>query len=284
MEKPYRLGLYEKAMPGNLSWAQKLACTKEAGFDFMEISIDETQEKLSRLDYGPEELGGILSEMQRQQVFIRTMCLSGHRKYPLGSPDEETRKKSLQIMEKAVDFAHVLGIRIIQLAGYDVYYEESTSMTRRWFQENLKTCVDMAAKKGVILAFETMETPFMDTVEKSMDYVTSIGSPFLGVYPDMGNLTNAAVSYHGDVLDDIRKGKGHIFAAHLKETVPGVFREVPFGTGHTDFTACIRELLRQGVHLYTGEFWYVGSKDWKDDLRFASRFLRGHIESALESV
>lgn len=236
MEKPYRLGLYEKAMPGNLSWGGKLTCAKEAGFDFMEISIDETEDKLSRLDYGPEELSGILSEMQRQQVFIRTMCLSGHRKYPLGSPDEETRKKSLKIMEKAVDFAHVLGIRIIQFAGYDVYYEESTSMTRRWFQENLKTCVDMAAKKGVILAFETME--------KSMDYVTSIGFPYLGVYPDMGNLTNAAVSYHGDVLSDIRKGKGHIFAAHLKETVPGVFREGPFGTGHTDFTACVRELLK----------------------------------------
>ena len=52
------------------------------------------------------------------------MCLSGHRKYPLGSHDKEIQKKSLEIMKKAIDFAADLGIRIIQLAGYDVYYED----------------------------------------------------------------------------------------------------------------------------------------------------------------
>lgn len=45
----YLLGLYEKAMPNTLSVREKLFATKKAGFDFMEISIDETDEKLSRL-------------------------------------------------------------------------------------------------------------------------------------------------------------------------------------------------------------------------------------------
>ena len=43
------------------------------------------------------------------------------------------------------------------------------------------------------LGFETMETPFMDTVEKSMEYVNKINSPYLGVYPDIGNLKNASL-------------------------------------------------------------------------------------------
>ena len=58
----------------------------------------------------------------------------------------------------------ILGIRIIQLAGYDVYYEESTSETVQRFGENLKKCERMAARAGIVLGFETMETEFMNTV------------------------------------------------------------------------------------------------------------------------
>ena len=48
--KHYQLGLYEKAMPGTLSWREKLEAAREAGFDFVEISIDETDQKLARLN------------------------------------------------------------------------------------------------------------------------------------------------------------------------------------------------------------------------------------------
>ena len=48
--KPYTLGLYEKAMPKELEWEEKLVEAKQAGFDFLEVSIDETDEKLERLN------------------------------------------------------------------------------------------------------------------------------------------------------------------------------------------------------------------------------------------
>ena len=50
-KKNYRLGLYEKAMPDFESWEEKLLLTCETGFDWLEISIDETDKKLSRLDW-----------------------------------------------------------------------------------------------------------------------------------------------------------------------------------------------------------------------------------------
>ena len=176
-------------------------------------------------------------------------------------------------MEKAIDLADDLGIRIIQLAGYDVYYEESTPESVERFGENLKKCERMAAKKGIVLGFETMETEFMNTVEKAMNYVNLVNSPYLGVYPDVGNITNAAVSYGTDVLADIRSGIGHLDAVHLKETVPGVFREVPFGTGHVDFPAVIKELWNAGVRRYVTEFWYTGNPEWKKDLDFAVQMM-----------
>ncbi|MCD8104944.1 MAG: L-ribulose-5-phosphate 3-epimerase [Lachnospiraceae bacterium] len=267
--KDYTLGLYEKAMPGNLTWRQKLLAAKRAGYDYIEISIDETDEKLARLDMPCEERVALVDLMAELGMPIRSMCLSGHRRFPIGSSDEKICARGMEIMEKAISLAEDLGIRIIQLAGYDVYYEESTPETRKRFEDNLKIAVEMAARAGVLLGFETMETEFMNTVEKAMKYVRAVDSVYLNVYPDAGNITNAAVTYQKDVLDDLRSGAGHLVALHLKETVPGKFREIPFGTGHVDFPSMIHTAWELGVRKYVTEFWYTGNPKWEKDLYFA---------------
>ena len=124
-------------MPNTLTWKEKLEAAKEAGYDFVEISIDETDDKLARLDWTKEERLELVKTMYDVGLPIRSMCLSGHRKYPLGSSDPATEARSLEIMEKAIQLADDLGVRIIQLAGYDVYYDESTPETVERFGRNL---------------------------------------------------------------------------------------------------------------------------------------------------
>jgi L-ribulose-5-phosphate 3-epimerase len=267
--KAYAIGLYEKAMPSSMTWKEKLECAKECGYDFVEISIDETDAKLSRLEWSKEERLELVRTMKEVGVPIRSMCLSGHRKYPFGASDPAVRERSMEIMEKAIELADDLGIRIIQLAGYDVYYEEGTAESERLFRENLKKATLMAAAKGILMGFETMETEFMNTTEKSMKYVNLIDNPYLGVYPDSGNLTNAAKTYGTDVLEDLETGRGHIVALHLKETVPGKFREIPFLTGHVDFEAVIAKAWDLGIRRFVTEMWDVGNASWKDDIKFA---------------
>lgn len=277
--KKYYLGVYEKAIPGDLSWREKLEAAKAAGYDFLEISIDETDAKLARLEWTKEERLELVQTMKEVGVPIRSMCLSGHRKYPFGASDPAVEARSMEIMEKAIQLADDLGVRIIQLAGYDVYYEEGTEETRARFEKNLKKATAMAATAGIVMGFETMETEFMNTVGKSMYYVDKVNNPYLGVYPDMGNLTNAAVLYGTDVLDDIKCGTGHMFAAHLKETVPGVFREVQFGTGHVDFPATIKACWDAGIRRYVTEMWYIGNPEWKKDLDDAVAMMRPILDS-----
>lgn len=270
----FKLGIYEKAMPNKLSWPEKLMAAKSAGFDYIEISIDETDEKLARLEWTANERQTLVSQMMETGIRIETMCLSGHRRFPLGSPDPDKRAKSLEIMEKASQLAVDLGIRVIQLAGYDTYYDPSTEQTLAWFAEGLTKCVQIASRDGVVLGFETMETPFMNTVGKAMHYVNLINSPYLQIFPDIGNLTNAAVEYNTDVSDDLWTGRGHLAAVHLKETVPGKFREIPFGTGHTDFSKLIQLCLDMGVRRFTAEFWHVGEENWMEVMKMANDFLR----------
>ena len=55
-DKPFRLGLYEKALPNSLDWEEKILMAKELGFDFIEISVDESDERLQRLDWSDDEI------------------------------------------------------------------------------------------------------------------------------------------------------------------------------------------------------------------------------------
>ena len=277
----YSIGLYEKAMPNSMTIPEKLRCAKECGFDFLELSVDETDDKLARLNWTAEERLDLVRAMYQEQLPIRSMCLSGHRKYPLGAIDPAIRQRGMEIMEKAIRLADDLGIRTIQLAGYDAYYEQDQwEESKACFLENLKKATEMAAAKGISMGFETMETPFMNTVWKSMFYVGLVDNPWLGVYPDCGNLTNAAVEYNTSVTDDLQSGHGHIIAMHLKATKPGLFRDMVFDdpTSHVDFEADIAKAWSLGVRRYVTEMWYLGSEAWKDDIITANRSMRAILD------
>ena len=91
--RAYELGQYEKSMPNTLTWKEKLQLCREFGFDYLEMSVDESDEKLARLQYTKEEREAIVRAMEETGVRIHSMCLSGHRKYPLGHPDEHIQKR-----------------------------------------------------------------------------------------------------------------------------------------------------------------------------------------------
>lgn len=231
------LGIYEKALPKNITWKQRLEMAKELGFNFLEISIDETDERLLRLDWSLEERKEFIKNILEVGIRVPSMCFSGHRRFPLGSEDIETRKKSLELMKKAIKLASDLGIRNIQMAGYDVYYEEGNEKTKRLYIEGMKKSLEWAIKYNVMLSIEIMDHPFINSISKYMEISKELNSPFLTVYPDIGNLS----AWGNDVKSEILKGIKEISSIHLKDTLavtkdfPGKFKEVAFGEGCVDF-------------------------------------------------
>ena len=138
LSKQVPLGIYEKALPAGECWLVRLQLAKQLGFDFVEMSVDETDERLSRLDWRRDQRLALVSAIAETGVRVPSMCLSAHRRFPLGSEDDAVRAEGLEIMRKAIRFAQDVGIRVIQLAGYDVYYQEANDETRRRFREGLK--------------------------------------------------------------------------------------------------------------------------------------------------
>jgi len=274
MMKKYEIGLYEKAMRNTLSWEEKLKCAKECGYDYLEICIDATEEKINRIFMDTAEKKQIMEAVLNTGLPIGSMSVSALTKYALGDPDEAIRRRAMEIAEKSIELAVDLGARTVMIPGYDIYFGESTVETKKYFLENVKKIAEIAEKEGILVGFETMENNFMNTTGKAVQYVNMVDSAYLKIYPDAGNITNAAVENRHDVCEDLSLGKGKLIALHLKETKPGIFREVPFLTGHVQFEKIIHTAWELGVRRYVTELWDVGKDTWKEDICFANRSMR----------
>jgi L-ribulose-5-phosphate 3-epimerase/hexulose-6-phosphate isomerase len=248
------VGLYEKALPDALSWEERLTAAGQAGYDFVEISIDESDERLSRLDWSATERNALRQSIANSGVRIMTMCLSGHRKYPLGSHTPEIRHKSLEILFKAIDFAGDIGLRVVQVMAYDVFYETSDHETSAYFIEGLYRGAQYAGQSGVMLGLENLDKPFVENLSQALAIIREIDSPWLRLYPDIGNLAAAGYSPPAE----IHLAKEQILGIHLKDALPKIIRGVPFGDGIVPFQDTFRALAATG-------FWgLLGVEMWGD--------------------
>jgi hexulose-6-phosphate isomerase len=270
------IGIYEKALPKHLSWPERFEAAREAGFDFLELSVDETPERMARLDWSLAERLAFFRASRESGVPVPSMCLSGHRKIPFGSADPAIRAQAAAFMERAIRFAGDTGIRVIQLAGYDVYYEPPTRESRERYYEGMDWALELAARHQVMLALEIMDTPFLNSISKYLVLKERLPSPWFRVYPDLGNLT----AWGNDITRELTLGIEHIVGVHVKETqrvgpnFPGAFRDVPFGEGAVDFVHCFRTLHDLG---YAGPFlvemWTEQAADPLQEIAKARRWI-----------
>jgi L-ribulose-5-phosphate 3-epimerase len=248
------VGLYEKALPAAMSWEERLAAAGKAGYDFIEISIDESDERLARLDWSASERAVLRRSIANTGVRIMTMCLSGHRKYPLGSHSPELRRQGQEILFKAIEFASDIGLRVVQVMGYDVFYETSDEETGANFIDSLQLGANLAGQAGVMLGLENLDTPFVENLSKALSIIREIDSPWLRLYPDIGNLA-AAGCYPPD---ELALAKRQILGIHVKDALPKIIRGVPFGEGIVPFRETFQALAQTG-------FWgLLGVEIWGD--------------------
>ena len=118
---PQYFGLYEKALPRTLSLPEKLRTAKELGYDYFELSTDESEEFQARVTMDRQGRREIRNAIWDTEIPIWTMCLSGTRNCPIGSEDPALRKRGIQLTKDAIHFAADIGLRIVQVMAYDDY-------------------------------------------------------------------------------------------------------------------------------------------------------------------
>jgi predicted hexulose-6-phosphate isomerase len=268
------VGLYEKALPAEWSWEERLAATAGAGYRYLEISMDETDGRLARLKDVAEQRE-IRRAIENSGVPIMTMCLSAHRRFPLGSADPAIRERGYEIMRRAIDFSVYTGVRIVQVAGYDAYYEPHTTETISRYIEGLHLATNWASQAGVMLALENVDAPISASLHDGMKLVAEMDSPWFQMYPDMANV--AAEGF--DPCRELALCAGHVVAVHVKDGQPKVVRGVPYGTGIVPFDEVFRTL--RGIDFYgpmTVEMWAQFAADPLDAARQARIFVKDLLD------
>lgn len=275
MPKRLPLGIYEKALPLDIDWYERLDLAGKSGFDFVELSCDESNDRQARLDWPAQQRKSLSDAIAKSGTPLLSMCLSGHRKLALGSADAGIRRQGLLLLEKAIDFCVDLGIRIIQIAGYYDYYGDIDKGTELRYTEGLSRGIGWASQAGVMLGVETMEGEHVvDSIRRAMRLVESLDSPWFQVYPDIGNL--AAHGY--DLRHELACGTGHLVGVHVKDSRPGEPRRVRFGEGVVPFVDAFQELAAMN---FTGP---VLIEMWNDNRPDSMRLIKEARQWVLDKM
>ncbi len=267
-------GIYEKALPATFSWDQKTRSAKSAGFDFVELCMDENPARIARLDMSPagaRELATIASD---NGLTMHSLCLSAHRKFPLGSMDDRIVAEGIELTKKTLDFADNTGLKVLQIAGYDVFYEQSSPETYARFRRGLRTIASLAEEHDVMLGLENVDTEMSRTIRQCMEIINEIDSPRLAMYPDFANLSAQGVDY----LTDIPRAQGRIIGLHIKDTKPQTYRKVNLGEGTVEFEKIFAVLRRMNCAVpCVIEMWNEESPDSTETIRSALQFVKQRI-------
>ena len=268
------VGLYEKALPKSLSWEERLIQTRKTGFDFLEISIDDTDERINRLEWTDQERKTIKNLVEKTGVKIQSLSLSAHRRFPLGSASAETRTRALDIFKKSIELAIELNVRTILLGGAEDYYQDVDQYSRDRFLENLGRGFELASGSGVMLALENWDIQ-INTLSRVMEYVHYFNSPWFQTYTDLGNLIFSGV----DVVSQLEEVKGHIAALHVKDTLPGQLRYVSPGEGKVPFVDAFEKLAEIGFQApVVLELWTEDYPNAVELVTDAGKYIRAQME------
>lgn len=272
------VGLYEKALPKDLAWEERLLLTRKSGFDFLEISIDDTDERLARLDWTPGERKELKELVDKTGVRIQSLSLSAHRRFPLGSRSAEVRARGLDILKRAVELAVELNARTMLLGGAEDYYQEVDQGSRERYLENLGEGFKLASGAGLMLALENWDIQ-INTMPRVMEYVEYFNSPWFQTYTDLGNLIYAGV----DVVSQLDYVKGHIAALHVKDTLPGQLRYVSPGEGAVPFVDAFEKLAQLGFQApVVLELWTEEFPDAVQIVEQAGKYIRASMKEGWE--
>jgi len=271
------LGIYEKALRWTGSFDDLFAEVNRGGFSFVDLAVDESPEREARLAWSQEERVAVRESARRNGVQIGGLCLSVHRRIAPGSNDPAMRARAVEVLFNGIDLCADLGIPVLQLAGYFAYYEDAPDDARDGYVDCLRKGTEYAARKGVALGIENVDGRDINAISAALTVVDEIDSPWLQLYPDIGNLAEQGL----DVVAELTRGQGHMLAIHVKDVRRGEPRRVPMGEGIVPWDLAFAELARQH---WSGrimvEMWNDDAADSVDTSAAAKTFIQNGLGRA----
>ncbi|MFF2387201.1 L-ribulose-5-phosphate 3-epimerase [Agromyces sp. NPDC058104] len=237
------VGIYEKALAGE-DWAANCEQAASAGYSFVELSVDDSPERLARLTWSKSTRRKVRQTAASAGVHVGTIVLSAHRSFPWGSADSAVRQRADELAAQAIDLAADLSADRVQIAGYFAFDGPRHNRARDCFIHGIQRAADVAETRAIRLAIENMDGSDVISASDAIALIRDIDRENVRLYPDLGNFAGNGL----DAARELRAALPWADAVQLKDAKRGAFRRIQFGDGLVDWPAAIRVLLADSWH------------------------------------
>jgi L-ribulose-5-phosphate 3-epimerase len=190
-------------LPKGLSYAERFAVARAAGFEAIEMQT------IPRA----EEAAEIREAAQKTGLRIHSVMNMDHWQFPLSSGDAAVVSRSVAGMETSLRNAALWGADAVLLVPAVVdaatSYQQAWQRSQRVLRERL---LPLAQEVKVVIAVEEVWNKFLLSPLEFARYVDELASPWLKAYFDVGN-----VVFYGFPQDWIRTLGSRIVKLHLKD-------------------------------------------------------------------
>jgi len=227
-------------LPKDVSYAQRFAIARDAGFDAVEMQT------IAREDEAAEVREAALKSGLR----IHSVMNADHWRFPLSSSDPDVVSRSVAGMDTSLRNAALWGADAVLLVPAVV--DATTSYRDAWMRSQQvirERLLPRARELKVIVAVEEVWNKFLLSPLEFTRYVDELDSPWLKAYFDVGNIV-----FYGYPQDWIRSLGARIAKVHLKDfhldRPNGRFAWTNLGDGDIDWREVFRAFDDVGYRGY----------------------------------
>lgn len=173
---------------------ESFALAKDAGFDGVEVALDEGNAEIN-LTSGERELLAVKQQAQDAGIQLYSVACGLYWNYWLNSPDEAERTKAKDIVKKQLETAAILGCESILVIpgcvnaefaapGRVIDYAEA-------YERSLQSLMEVKAyaeECKVEIALENVWNKFLLSPMEMRDFIDKFDSVYVGSYLDIGNV------------------------------------------------------------------------------------------------
>jgi len=186
-------GISQWSFPSNYKLNECFKVAKDAGFDGIEVVLDETGE--ITLKSTEDDIKKFVELSKSVGIEISSLATGLFWNYSLSSDEKKIREKAKDIIEKMIEVASWLNVDTILVVpgAVDVFFNPkipvvSYDKVYERVYESLKELIPVAEKFKVNIGIENVWNKFLLSPIEMRNFVDSFDSDYIGVYFDVGNI------------------------------------------------------------------------------------------------
>lgn len=241
------------SFPGTTKVEQAITLAKKAGFDGIELALNETGQ-LS-LESTESEVRGYRQHADEIGIEISSLATGLFWSYSLTSSQPQTRQKAKDIVKKQLEHAAILGVDTILVVpgavGVDfipdsevVPYDQAYDYALEAMQELSKVAEALKVSIGI----ENVWNKFLLSPLEMRDFIDKVNSPYVGAYFDVGNVIFSGYPEHWISILSHRIKKVHF--KDYRRAAGGLHGFVDLLAGDVNYPEVMKALQAIGYQDY----------------------------------